>query len=243
MARFSLAFVTLVLFLLTSSASAQTNVLANRTTACTINPGYSMADVVATARNFEWSEDTSPGVVLMRGKVAAANNPQFDFLIDAYYPSYADMVEKRGAFLQRQAGRNGRRGLGGVATCNDNVRISSVRPAAAPPGGPGAIPPLTAVVSFGCELNGAAVTDAVALANTFGQSVGAGAAVVSRNFGGPSVPFNSRVGMRLFFSSFPDFGASFDRLQQNTQTPNPENPISCNTGSLWASYLIHQRDN
>ena len=80
----------LVLFLGSSSVAAQTNVLASRTTACMINPGYTMADVVATARNFEWSEDTSPGVVVMRGKVAVAGNPQFDFLIDSYWPSYAD---------------------------------------------------------------------------------------------------------------------------------------------------------
>ncbi len=48
-----------------SSVSAQTVVLANRTTACTLNPAYTMADVVETARNFEWSEDTAPGVVVM----------------------------------------------------------------------------------------------------------------------------------------------------------------------------------
>ncbi len=234
---------TLTLCLGASFASAQGNVLATRTMACTINSGYTMADVVETARSFEWSEDTAPGAVMMRSKVAAANSPEWDFLIDAYYPSFSDMIEKRGNFLQQRADSNGRRGLNGVATCSENVRISSVRFANPPPGGAGSIPPLTAVVSFGCDLNGATVADAVTLANAFGQNAGAGAAVVSRNFGGPSIPFNSQVGMRLFFPSFPEFGAAFDRLQQNTQPQNPDNPISCSIGSLWASYLIHQRSN
>ena len=61
-----------VVFLGTASVSAQDTVRAERTVACTINPGYTMADVVETARNFEWSEDTAPGIVVMRNKVAAA---------------------------------------------------------------------------------------------------------------------------------------------------------------------------
>ena len=64
---------TLTLCLGASFASAQGNVLATRTMACTINSGYTMADVVETARSFEWSEDTAPGAVMMRSKVAAAN--------------------------------------------------------------------------------------------------------------------------------------------------------------------------
>ena len=57
----------LVLLLATASAFAQTGVSSVRSLACTINPGYTMADVVETARSFEWSEETSPGFVA--GKV------------------------------------------------------------------------------------------------------------------------------------------------------------------------------
>ena len=230
-----------VVFLGTASVSAQTNVLANVTTACTINPGYTMADVVETARNFEWSEDTAPGVVVFRAKVAAVNKPEFDFLIDAYYPNYADMVEKRGTFLQRQAGRNGRRGLAGVATCNDNSRMASVRFAAPPTGG--SIAPLTATVSTLCELNGATVADAVTRAGALGQTLGARAMVANRSFGGPRTPFNSTVNMRFIFPSFPDFGAGMDRINQNSTAPNQENSISCSVPALWASYRIHSRNN
>lgn len=241
-----------VLVLGTSSVAAQpvtqSSVLASRTTACTISPGYTMADVAATARAFEWSEDMAPAVVLMRNKVAASGGggnfgPQFDFLITSYYPSYTDMVEKRGAFLRSQAGRNGPRGLRGVATCNDNIAISSVRFATPPTGTP--IPPLTAAATTLCELNGATVADAVAMAGGFeaNWANGATALVSSRSFGGPRRPINSSVGMMLSFPTFPEFGAAWDRLQQNPAAQDSENPISCTTPSLWAQYLIHQGAN
>ena len=239
-----------VLFLGPVAVSAQDTVRVERTLACTINLGYTMADVVETARNFEWSEDSAPGIVVMRNKVAAAGfggnfGPQYDFLISSYYQSYADMVEKRGAFLQRRAASNGRRGLAGVATCNDNVGISSMRVAALGQQSDSPIPPLTAAASTFCELNGATMADAVAMAGRFEQSWanGATALVTSRSFGGPSRPINSVVGMTLIFPSFADFGAAWDRLNQNSPANNAENPISCNSPSLWAQYLIHQGNN
>ena len=70
----------LVVVLGASSVFAQTNALANRVRACNVNPGYSMADVVETARNFAWSEETAPGVVIFREAIAATNNPMLTFL-------------------------------------------------------------------------------------------------------------------------------------------------------------------
>ena len=223
----------------------QSSVIASRTMACTLNPGYTMADVVETARSFPWSEDVAPAVVLMRNKIAASGGggnfgPEFDFLVTSYYPSYADMVEKRGNFLRSQAGRNGLRGIAPFATCSDNIVISSVRFATPPTGA--AITPATAAATAFCELNGGTVSDAVALASGFEENwaSGATALVSSRSFGGPRRPINSSVGIMLSFESFPEFGAAWDRLQQNPGAPNPENPVSCTTPSLWAQYLIHQ---
>ena len=226
-----------------SYVSAQDNVLASQSTACSINPGYTMADVVETARNFEWPVESSPGFVTFREGIAVGgNNPEIDFIAEFIYPSYADMIEKRSAFLQSRAGRSGRRGLDGVATCNDNVWISNVIPARRP--GPGSIAPVTPVASTLCELNGATVADAVALANAFGESIGAaGAAVVSRNFGGPRRPINSAVGMRFVFGSFTDFGAGMDMLNQNNTAANQGTAISCSTGNLTRSYRIYSRNN
>ena len=228
----------------TSSVSAQTVVLAERTMACSLNPGYTIADVVETGRTFEWPEDTAPGVVVIRSKIAASGvggnfGPQFDFLVSSYYPSYAVMVERRGRFLQSQTGRNGQRGIAPFATCNDNIGISSVRFAIPPTGTP--IPPLTAAVSTSCALNGATIDDAVAMHSAFAERVGASIALVSsRSFGGPQRPIGSTVGYLVSFPSFDDFGAAWDQLQQNPAAPNPENPISCNSPSLWAAYLIYQ---
>ena len=241
----------LVLVLGTSSAAAQTVVLAERTMACSLNPSYTIADVVETGRNLEWSEDTAPGVVILRSKIAASGfggnfGPEYDFLVSSYYPSYAVMVERRGRFLQRQAGRNGQRGLAPFATCDENIGISSVRFAIPYPAGT-PIPPLTAATSTFCELNGATIDDAVANHRGFAETVGASIALVrSRNFGGPQTPIGSTVGFMAVYPSFDDFGAAWDQLQQNQQTaigggtPNPENPIICNSPSLWAQYLIHQ---
>ena len=226
---------TLLLLLLgTASAFAQTEVSSVRSLACTINQGYTMADVVETARSFEWSEEVSPRLVAFRSKVAVsrpANSTfEFDFIADFVYPSYADMVDKRGTFLRRQAESDGRRTLDGVATCSDNVLMRSARTAAQLPS-PAL---LTAMVTTSCELNGATVSDAVAMATGFGETVGAGSVVLSPAFGGQQRPIASRV---------PDFGAAWDRLEQNLPARDPQNPISCSVPSLWASYGIHSQDN
>ena len=205
-----------------------------------------MADVVETARNFEWPDESSPGVVFFREGFAVGNNSEIDFIADAIYPSYADMVEKRSAFLRRsRAGRTGRRGLDGVATCNDNVWISNVRPVTPPSQrSAGSFAPVAPVASTFCELNGATVADAVALADTFRESIGAaGAGVISRTFGGPRRPLNSAVLMRFFYRSFSDWGAGMDEFSQNSAAANQETVISCSTGRLHRSYRIHSRNN
>ena len=236
----------LVLLLGTSSAFAQTNVSSVRSLACTINEGYTMADVVETARAFEWAEEVSPRFVAFRSKVAvsrpANRSIEFDFIADFVYSSYADMVDKRGAFLRRQTESDGRRALDGVATCSDNVLMRSGRTAAQLPGGRGSEEPLTAVITVSCELNGATVADAVAAATGFGENLGSASVVLSPAFGGQQRPIGSTAQMLFIFQSFPDFGASRDRLEQNLPTRDPQNPISCSVPSLWASYRIH-RDN
>lgn len=236
----------LVPLLATGSAFAQTGVSSVRSLACTINPGYTMADVVETARSFEWSEETSPGFVAFRLKIAlsrpANRSSNFDFIADFVYPSYADMVEKYGTFLRTRAERNGRwRTLDGVATCSDNVLMRSARVAAPMP--LPSIEPLTAVTTTSCELNGATVADAVTTATGFGETLGSGSVVLSSAFGGQQRPIGSTVQMLFIFQSFPDFGASRDRLEQNLPTRNSENPISCSVPSLWAQYRIHSRNN
>jgi len=224
-----------------SSALAQTNVGVSQMRFCTINPGYSIADVVATARGFAWSEETAPELVLIRNGIARSGDGQFDFVLEASYPSYADMVEKRTALLQRRAATDGRQGLAGVATCSENVRIRNRRVVALPPGGLDSIQPETAMASTLCELNGATIEDAAALASGFAENLGAAARVRYGGFGGgPGVLLNSRARMDFFFPSFADFGSAMDALNQSPTAPDPDNPISCAVPSLSASYRIHQ---
>ena len=237
----------LILLLGNSSVFAQTGVSSVRSLACTINQGYTMADVVETARSFEWAEEISPGFVAFRSKIAVsrpANSTfEFDFIADFVYPSYADMVDKRGAFLRMQAESDGRRTLDGVAACSDNVLMRSGRTAAQSPGGPGSSEPVTAMVTTRCDLNGATVADAVAAATGFGENLGSGSVVLSSAFGGQQRPIGSTVQMLFIFQNFPDFGAAWDRLEQNLLTRDPQNPISCSVPSLWASYRIHSQNN
>ena len=244
--RTSLALSAFIVVILgVSSALAQTNVGVSRTRFCTIAPGYSMADVVATARGFAWSEETAPALVLFRNGIATAGGSQFDFILETVYPSYADMVEKVGARLQRQAATDGRQGLDGVASCAENVRIRNRRIVAPTPGGPGSIQPLTAMTSTLCELNGATIDDAAAMANRIAEGLGALGRIRYGGYGsGQGVAINSRVRMDFFSPSFADFASSRDRRNQNGPTAlDPNNPISCTVPSLSASYLIYPQGN
>ena len=219
---------------------AQTNNIVERGFACSINDGYSMRDVVDVARNFEWSEDAAPAVVIFRSAVAVAGEFQnsWDFVFASYYPSYADMVEKRGVFLNRSGGRTGV-GLSDVATCGDRVRISNMQFSSQSEGGP---PAFSLAASWVCELNGDTFADALNMASGGEQAFGsnARAAVTRRAFGGPPIQNNSQVEIRMTFPSAADFGAGFDAIQQGTP---PANAITCSGGSMWAQYLIHSRNN
>jgi hypothetical protein len=87
------------------------------------------------------------------------------------------------------------------------------------------------------------MADAVTRARTSAENLGAGAAVVSRFFGGPRVPNGSSVGLNFFFSSPADFGTALDRIRQNPTNLNQQGAMSCSTGSLWVAHLIHRRTN
>ena len=219
---------------------AQTNNIVERGFACSINDGYSMRDVVEVARNFEWSEDAAPAVVIFRSAVAVAGEFQnsWDFVFASYYTSYADMVEKRGVFLNRSGGRTGV-GLSDVATCGDRVRISNMQFSSQGEGGP---PAFSLAASWVCELNGDTFADALNMASGGEQAFGsnARAAVTRRAFGGPPIQNNSQVEIRMTFPSAADFGVGFDAIQQGTP---PANAITCSGGSMWAQYLIHSRNN
>ena len=219
---------------------AQTNNIVERGFACSINDGYSMRDVVEVARNFEWSEDAAPAVVVFRSAVAVAGEFQnsWDFVFASYYTSYADMVEKRGVFLNRSGGRTGV-GLSDVATCGDRVRISNMQFSSQSEGGP---PAFSLAASWVCELNGDTFADALNMASGGEQAFGsnARAAVTRRAFGGPPIQNNSQVEIRMTFPSAADFGVGFDAIQQGTP---PANAITCSGGSMWAQYLIHSRNN
>jgi hypothetical protein len=236
--KFKLIILTF-LGILTAPAFGQTNNIVERSFACNINDGYTMRDVAEVARNFRWPEDSSPAVVIFRSAVAVAGEFQndWDFVFASYYPSYADMVEKRGVFLNRPGGTTGNT-FSDVATCGDRVRISNMRFASERNGD---IAEFSLAASYVCELNGTTFDDALDRASVgegaFGSN--ARAAVTSRAFGGPTVQNNSQVGIRVSFPSVADFGTGMDSFQQSTL---PANAMTCGSASMWAQYLIHSQN-
>ena len=220
---------------------AQTNNIVERSFACSINDGYTMRDVVEVARNFGWSEDSSPSVVIFRSAVAVAGEFQnnWDFVFASYYPSYADMVEKRGVFLNRPGGRTGF-SLSDVATCGDRIRISNMQFASEGDGNPAEF---SLAAQYVCELNGTTMDDALGNARAGEDAFGpnARASVTRRAFGGPAIQAgNPQVVIRFSYPSAADFGTGLDARQQNTL---PDMAMQCSSGSMWAHYLIHSRDN
>ncbi|MEE2790228.1 MAG: hypothetical protein VX453_01190 [Acidobacteriota bacterium] len=215
-----------------------------RSLACTINPGYTMADVVATARAFEWPDEISPGLAVFRSTVArtrpANATLDVDFIADYVYPSYSDMVEKVGARLSRQAETDGRRALDGVATCSENLFMRTGLQAAR---AAGTTAPLTAIVTTNCELNGATQADVVEAATRFGENIGANSIVLGSAFGGPARPLGSNAQMLFAFPSFAAFGSAWDQVVQTAPTRDPKNAMTCSVPSLWAGYRVHPFDN
>ena len=238
--KFKLIILTF-LGILTAPAFGQTDNIVERSFACNINDGYTMRDVAEVARNWEWSEDAAPAVVIFRSAVAVAGEFQndWDFVFASYYPSYADMVEKRGVFLNRPGGRTGNT-LSDIATCGDRVRISNMRFTSERDGD---IPEFSLAASYVCDLNGTTMDDALGNArageDAFGPS--ARASVTRRAFGGPAIQAgNPQVTIQFSYPSAADFGTGLDAFQQNTL---PDMAMQCSSGSMWAQYLIHATDN
>ncbi len=224
---------------------AQSNNVVERGFACNIKDGFTINDVVGVMKGFDWSEDVSPGVAILREPLAVSGDFQndWDFVVAFYYPSYADMVEKRTAFRSRTGGTEGYR-LRDVADCGDRIRINNVWFALESSGGP--IPEVAPSMALNCELNGLSLSQAISNAGNIRNFLGPEvrqAFVINRMFGGPSMPQNSQVGYRAIFNSSDGFAEAVDRITDNIQPPNPDNPQTCNVGSLWADHLIFARDN
>jgi len=224
---------------------AQSNNVVERGFACNIKDGFTINDVVGVMKGFDWSEATAPGAAILREPIAVSGDFQndWDFVVNLYYPSYADMVEKRTAFRNRSGGTEGYR-LRDVADCGDRIRINNVWFALENSGEP--IPEVAPSMALNCQLNGLSLSDAIGNAANIRNFLGSDvrqAFVVSRMFGGPSIPQNSQVGYRAVFNSSVGFAEAIDRVTDNIQPPNSNNPQTCNVGSLWADHLIYVRDN
>jgi|TARA_B110000208_G_scaffold19921_1_gene24688 hypothetical protein len=245
MKRILLISTLLNLFLVSSSAfSQQTNSII-RMTACNINSGFSMADVVSIAKDMPWNENSPNGIFFREPVAYTGTTPTWDFLVAAYYNGYADMVLKRGALRNLKVGRVGLIG-DDIATCSTLGRIIDVHPA-----NPGIIfddTEATLMTTRTCELNEETTPqDAVAIATKMGANLDVSSQVTVRRYGGPSITGNNLINMAFVYSDPADFGETLDLITEGKISPNTglDNgaAMTCNTGSLWVSHRIHLVNN
>ena len=236
-------FMAILFTVISSSVFSQSgNNIVERSFACSVNSGYTINDVISAMRQNDWEGGSNPGAVLVREAVAVAGEFQndWDFVVSLYYPSYTEMIERRVAFRNQSGGGTEGLRLRDVATCGDRIRINNVRFVDQ---SDGPIPEVTVAAGTTCQLNGASLSDAITGASAITQGqMGANIrnlAVISRGFGGPTIVQNSEVNLRLTFNSANDFGEAMDILQSNIPTPNPDNPLTCNIGGMWAQHLIY----
>ncbi len=226
---------------------SQTDNIVERSFACSINAGYTINDVVSVMRGFEWEDEYAPGAVFLREAIAVPGDfmLDYDFAVSLFYPSYADMVEKRIAFRNRPGGGSGMR-LSDVATCGERIRINNVRFSIR--NSDDTPPDVSASMSGTCHMNGTTIPEALAqTAEIFGQGPMASnirsVSVSARAFGGPTLQSNSQLSYRVSFNSSSDFGEGMDAGQATPPTPNPDSIVECNVPGMWAQYLIHWSNN
>jgi hypothetical protein len=236
----------LIPFIFSSATRAQQQNSVMRMTACSLNPGYSMDEAVAIARDFPWS-DNAPSGVFWREPIAYTGNntPTWDFLSVAYFNGYADMIENLSAFRNRDIGRNGIT-FRDFASCNPLVRILDAHPA-----NPGDIfddTESTIMTSFSCTLNGETTAqDAVAVVRGMGNNLDVSSQVTTRRYGGPPIAGGNQIGMSFVYSDANDFGETLDLIASGEISPNTGlgggNPMTCNNGSMYITHRIYGGDN
>ena len=232
-----------VLLTLTSlPAFSQSSTVVERTFACSLINGFTINDAVSVMRAFEWDEDFAPGGVMVREAVYGSDSflEDWDFVVNLYYPSMEDLIEKRLAFRSRTGGSEGY-DLRDVARCSNGVRLNSVDFVPGQGSG-GDISDFTSSLSINCERNGAPLSGMRTAAENIANLMGPGlrtVQIIDRQFGGPSQPIASRIAYRLIFNSAEDFATTFDSLRSNA----PEQTPNCNTPSGWGTYPIYVSNN
>ena len=223
-------------------ALSQSNTVVERSFACSLINGFTISDAVAVMRAFEWDDDTAPGAVFVREAVYGSTEfrEDWDFVVNLYYPSMVDLIEKRLAFRARTGGSEGYN-LQDVARCSNAPRLNTVDFVEGQGGG-GDVPDFTSVISTTCERNGAPMPGVMAAAQNIANLMGSGlrnVQIINRQFGGPTQTIASRVGYRMVFNSTDDFAMAMDALRSN----QPEQTPNCNVPSGWAGYRIYSRNN
>jgi hypothetical protein len=247
MKNYTFILMIIAAFLGSASTFAQSQNTITRSRACTINPGYSMSDVVAISRDFSFNEDSAPNAVFFREPTAYTTNtpPDWDFILVEYYSGYADLVSKRSVQRNRAAARSGIT-FDDLASCSVTGRISDVYVGNQETTFDDT--EATLMTTRRCDLNGeTTVQDAVAVAETMGSNLGAYSAVSARRYGGPRIAGESQINMSFVYSDPQDFGTTLDGMKSGSINPNEGlgggTPMTCEIGTLWVSHRVYAANN
>ncbi len=239
--KIKLIFSSLVLMVLCSNLTyAQDGPSVVRSRLCSVNEGYSMADVVEFARGGDWSAGSPPSGVFFREARAIPGEFQrdWDFVWSNFYRDWDHQYESISALRSRPGGRSGSPVLFDMISCDSRVTIANVNHA-----NQSEIFSDTESTIMGaqfCDLNGASLQDAITMATATGERLGAYSAVDMGLFGGQGgYEAFSRVYVRYVFADGQAFANSLDSLRDSPPSGNPSG-ISCATGGLWVSHRIYQ---
>lgn len=226
-----------------TSIQAQDGPNVVRSRLCNVNTGYSMSEVVEFARNIDWEEEYAPSAIFFREARAVPGDFQrdWDFVWSSFYQDWDDQYQTISAQNSRAGGRTGNPRLRDMISCDARVSIANVNQA-----NQGEIFSDTDSTPMGsqfCDLNGATVQDAITMATSVGQMLGAYSAVDVQAFGGQGgYEAFSRVYVRYVFANGQTFADSLDALRESPPPAGAPNGMMCSSGALWLSHRIYQEN-
>ena len=209
---------------------------------CSLHPGYSMDEVVTLARAYDFGE-YAPDAVYFREAlyVGSRFTENYDFTVAFFYPSYSELIRRRGNQRSAPASSSGVLARD-MLTCGSPLLLNSHTANQ----GADLLEPLTVMMNQRCELNGRSLADAIRVGSTVANNFAAEglnphAAVDLRTYGGNPIKTNEQVSLRFVPPNATDAGQMNDLILDGsnfTQGVGRDSRLSCDLPNFWLSHRI-----
>jgi len=213
---------------------------------CSLNPGYSMDEVVTLARAYDFGQH-APDAVYFREALYVGTGfaENYDFTVAFFYPSYSELIRRRGAQRATPTSSSGLLARD-MMTCGTPRLLNSHTANQ----GADLLEPLTVMMNQRCELNGKTLADAIRIgatvANNFAaEGLNPHAAVDVRTYGGNTINTNEQVFLRFVPPTAAEAGKMNDLILDGfnfTQGIGSDSRLSCTLPNFWLSHRIFVRD-